>query len=869
MALTINTNVSSLTAQRHLNNSSNSLSTSMERLASGLRINSAKDDAAGLAISDRMTSQITGLTQAARNANDGISMAQTAEGALQESTNILQRIRELAVQSANDTNSASDRASLDAEVQQLKEELNRIASTTEFNGKTVIDGTMDDATFQVGPDAGEQQRISFAIGSGLAEDLSQEGVTIGAPGGNAVQGTSLTGSIPAGSIIINGNEVGAAINNQELADAINTADDSVEARAVNYQEFDFNDINLDVEDDLPVSFDLTTTAITFDIAEFGSTSATSIATADTTDALALATALNAITEPALDATASNIQNIGWEDVATGTTATDSFAFSITDSAGVTTAILSEPGTDPATTISAADVIDAINVASEDTGVTASYGNDGEIMLSSTDGSNFSLTQTFTNTTGSGFLASDGVTPLATATASAYVGEVSLNSTEKIELSGAGLADAGVTAGSYPGPAYVYAEDNVLSPLESGDLVVNGNDIGNVEGDAKSIAEAIQLASPEVIATPQNSQSVSWNADVVIDEGDYIIELDGAVIPLEDTDGNGEYSATEMAAAINATDGFTAEAIGTAPDEEIVINKAGGSNFTINQRLDDRENVGFDETVADGRDLRGTIILQSETTISIEGTDPGKAGLSGGDTVPIVKGNYDLNLTLDDGSIISVDTANATKNGIVTAEDVANAINADANATMDFTASVTDEGKLQIVRNDGTEFKITEIAQTNGTVNDDSNSGIVGFDQNASIFLTGQVELDSAKDIVLEGSSLAAAGLLETGDQTTTVDKIDILTSESSVIALASVDAALMDIDSIRGELGAIQNRFESTISNLNNVSENLSAARSRILDTDIAAETSAMTKSNVLQQAGVSVLSQANTTPELALSLLQ
>jgi len=174
MALTINTNVASLNAQRNLGTSQSNLNKSMQRLSSGLRINSAKDDAAGLAISDRMTSQIRGLNQASRNANDGISLAQTAEGALQESTNILQRIRELAVQSANDTNSTSDRSSLNDEVTQLKAELDRIAETTSFNGKNVIDGTMTDATFQVGANAGTNQTITFSIDSARSADLGAE-----------------------------------------------------------------------------------------------------------------------------------------------------------------------------------------------------------------------------------------------------------------------------------------------------------------------------------------------------------------------------------------------------------------------------------------------------------------------------------------------------------------------------------------------------------------------------------------------------------------------------------------------------------------------------------------------------------------------
>ena len=141
MALTVNTNIASLTAQRNLTGSQSDLSTSLERLSSGLRINSAKDDAAGLAISERFTAQIQGLNQGVRNANDGISLAQTAEGALKEVTSNLQRIRELSVQAANATNSASDRTALQAEVTQLVAEIDRVAQNTKFNGVALLDGT--------------------------------------------------------------------------------------------------------------------------------------------------------------------------------------------------------------------------------------------------------------------------------------------------------------------------------------------------------------------------------------------------------------------------------------------------------------------------------------------------------------------------------------------------------------------------------------------------------------------------------------------------------------------------------------------------------------------------------------------------------
>ncbi len=174
MAANINTNIASLNSQRNLNVSQGSLATSLQRLSSGLRINSAKDDAAGLAISERFTSQIRGLNQAVRNANDGISLAQTAEGGLSTAGDLLQRIRELAVQSANDSNSTSDRASLNQEATQLSQELNRVANTTQFNGQNVLDGTLTSKQFQVGANA--NQTISVGIASAKASDIGNNSI---------------------------------------------------------------------------------------------------------------------------------------------------------------------------------------------------------------------------------------------------------------------------------------------------------------------------------------------------------------------------------------------------------------------------------------------------------------------------------------------------------------------------------------------------------------------------------------------------------------------------------------------------------------------------------------------------------------------
>nr|WP_321242361.1 flagellin [uncultured Tolumonas sp.] len=167
MSLYINTNVSSLNAQRNMSNASKSLDTSYSRLASGLRINSAKDDAAGLQISNRLTSQINGLDQGNRNANDGISMAQTAEGAMDEITTMLQRIRTLSQQSANSSNNTDDRTAIQAEVNQLSSEIDRVSGDSTFGGKKILDGSFS-GDFQVGADA--NQKISFAISFALTID---------------------------------------------------------------------------------------------------------------------------------------------------------------------------------------------------------------------------------------------------------------------------------------------------------------------------------------------------------------------------------------------------------------------------------------------------------------------------------------------------------------------------------------------------------------------------------------------------------------------------------------------------------------------------------------------------------------------------
>lgn len=213
MALGINTNVASISAQNQLSKSQGSADTALERLSSGLRINSAKDDAAGLAISTRFDSQIRGLTVAQRNANDGISLAQTAEGALDEVTNNLQRIRELAVQSANATNSTEDREALDAEVQARKDEIDRIGVTTEFNGTSLLDGNFTSQSFQVGANNTADDRIEISID----QAISMTGLAISSGAATVTGAQNLIDQIDSALDVVNGTrgDLGAVQNRFE------------------------------------------------------------------------------------------------------------------------------------------------------------------------------------------------------------------------------------------------------------------------------------------------------------------------------------------------------------------------------------------------------------------------------------------------------------------------------------------------------------------------------------------------------------------------------------------------------------------------------------------------------------------------------
>ena len=752
MGLSINTNVMSLNAQRNLGKSQNALSNSMQRLSSGLRINSAKDDAAGLAISDRMTSQIRGLNQAVRNSNDGISLAQTAEGALQESTNILQRMRELAVQSSNDTNSASDRSSLQAEVNQLKQELTRIAETTSFNGKNLLDGTMSNAQFQVGANA--NQTISFSINSAEAAELGNNALsTDNAEGIEAAISQSYFAADGA-----NRGDVGTATAN---GSAVN----GLAAETLTVLDADGNTVGTagvaNTEDLTAANGMLADLNALTGVTATGSNAVTlSGGVVDTTDATAVVLEISgeAVGAPGLDLTSA-------DDIATAINATANL-----QTAGVYAV---SDGTD----------VKVYNNTGAD--ITVGLLNDG-------GGHDAAITAT-------GINASTGT---ITMDATASNDEFAFAGTMDVTL------DQGYTVSSS-------LQDGVLSSGNAGTAVTTtkGGDIDTADGNSVG-AQTLTIVGPEGSST----SDVSGNA-----------------------------TANGIAAGINAetaSTGVSADAITVTTLSN--LNSDGTVGFTLQGTNQAAVNISATVTSADLSSLAQAINAEAGTT---------------GISATLTGSNSSIQLTQSAGYDIKI--ADFTHSSAVDAHDQSTTAVTGTGSAINANGT---EVSMKVLGNEGTAGT-DETTLYDGGARTAQDSTVVGgevtFSSQGAYNITSNIAATDAGGSIFSGVALSANTSI-----LSSVDNVDITTVIGSADAIKTIDGAIGQIDSIRGELGAIQNRFESTIANLSNVSENLSAARSRILDADIAQETSAMTKNNILQQAGVSILAQANQAPQLALSLL-
>jgi len=685
MPLYINTNVSSLNAQRQLNKAGMGVDTAMERLSSGSRINSAADDAAGLAISNRQTSQIRGLDQAVRNANDGISLIQTAEGALAESTNILQRMRELSIQSANGIYGDNDRATLDAEVKQLIGELDRIAETTSFNGQNILDGSTGKIELQVGAQA--NQTIGFEVAAVDADTLGMGSLSADVVS-DEITATFSTFSLSEQDVLINGQAIGAISAGSTVEDLVNNINENV----------------------------------------------------------------NGVTaESAVELTASS--------VGTGVVGSAASTVTLTNNDGTTQSI------EIKNTDSLQEYADAVN---EGFGgrVSATIGDDGKLSMSA-EGAR-SLAVTGTDTTGT-----DGTAQAKLILTSDSGDDITVKrgaTGNMTDLNNLGFREMD-SGGVIEGVGLVATSNGANEALTAGDLTINGtvidhNDTDSLQGKIDNINDVSDQTG--VTAKAYATASIDMTGFVATAAADNDnLEINGIKVDLALTN--------------------------TASTEDVVTAL---NSFT-------------DQTGVSAR-LQGTnIVLES---------DQGAINIS----------NATANTFF--GSTAGIESI--TKATITTAS--ATGTFSEASTTMTSATSFTAEAGLKLVSENGNPISV-ELKD--------------GFD-NARLGLK-------------ESNSLGE------GSFGTSLSSISIDTAANAQKAISVIDNALETVNDIRSDLGAVSNRLDFTISNLSNVSENTSAARSRIMDADFAAETAALSRSQVLQQASQAMLAQANSRPQQVLSLLQ
>jgi len=719
MPAIINTNIASLNAQRNLTKSQDALQISLQRLSSGLRINTAKDDAAGLAITERMTSQIRGLNQAARNASDGISLAQTAEGALSEVGANLQRIRELAVQSANSTNSVSDRASLNAEVQQLLSEIQRVSTTAQFNGQNILDGTFTASQFQVGANA--NQIITAGTGNAQTSALGSfktESNTV-----TAVSGTALT----AGSLTINGTDVGSSASGS--AESIATAINGI-----------YNQTNV-------------------------------IATATTT-------VTSSATNPLRRNQALQSGDLVINGIAIGATA---------GSSNVAT--------------QGANVAAAINAVTAQTGVTAvANGSSGALTLTSITGKTIDLTTNAATT-------ADGATRVENATG--------------LEMAGATKAFGINTLTFAGGVAQVVTNTSTTSANSTDTLTVAG--VTFTYSSAASSATNILIAN----GTPTAQGSAVFaalNANATVTSQFTVVNTGGGVVTLTSksnvlstaySDGLASASATSNASAWGQTTAGAGLAIGDTV-------KVGGLTYE------------FTRATATGVSVAGNIQVKLGASASTGAADAASAtNFANALSAQQALGNGTVGLTTNSGvGVITVTNTLYGSTGVVAAP----------------TEPVTS----------GTAGALILANPTAGT------SGVYSASSTK-----GTLSLNSPSSYNIGGASPGTAGLGSANVSLATISAVDITSVAGANSAIVLLDGALSQVSSIRGSMGALQNRFSSVVSSLTASSENLSAARSRIQDTDFAVETAQLTRNQILQQAGTAMLAQANQLPNTVLTLLR
>ena len=887
MALVVNTNIPSISAQRYLMESRKEMETAMERLSSGKRINSAADDAAGLAISTRMESQIRGINMAIKNANDGISMVQTAEGALQEVTDMLQRMRELALQAVHGSNNDSDRAAMDAEVQQLKAEIDRVSETTSFNAQNILDGTFN-RLFQIGDQAGDTIRIGLG-----SVDTASLGMAA----------TAEASSDPVDMLVS-----ARLASTFSWTPTLSTALSGMTSNAVTGISFAAGDITINGQE----------------LAAFDGTSE---------DMYDLITNINTNID---NVSASAFNTVVAKTVGTGIVRQNQVAISVGAIGASGDAFYQ-----PARTVvldrsdSMTEMVANINSAFYDNEVVATINDDGKLVLSNDDGATIRVADisgtddAYDGATG--FLVQTDITVSATG-ADAYStgvqGFLKISSTDEtpieIEAGNTGLSSPGAvsdvqnigfnlteedpTGNFYTVTGTRLTDTQVAATLskhattEQADLTLNGVEIYDATLSAASNTfqgklDLINSFTDETGVVASAYYEKSFNtANWTLIKGD-TFDINGTTITISAT-------VVSTVAAINAktgVTGITAELDGAnvilkgdgvenvdiaQNDYSVTTSGTGSIDQGATRRSADTgtqtQRIAFGSAdLAVGRVLTLTFDPTSATNPAGTSADAsailsldGRYGaLTFGHTVASGESAGDVatafyNLIMNRVAVVDRTTAFSADELIslgaanhalvfqsvfelgemtitigVSQVATANRIFYDSGYAAGATANYTDNAAIRLQSNNLSPISV-EFAETGNEIGlIENNVGDTTFDANDATFqMTGQ-------------AGVAVSGL-------------SVATSEGANEALTVLNNAIQDISDMRSDLGAVENRLGHTVSNLSNVVENTSAAQSRIQDADFALEAAALARAQILQQAGTAMLAQANAAPQTVLSLL-
>jgi len=888
MPLFINTNVASINAQRSLTSASDKLNNVFARLSSGQRINTAADDAAGLAITNRMTSQIRGLTQAVRNANDGISVSQVAEGALAEDANMLQRINELAVQAANATNSDADRESLQAEVSQLLSEIERIAQATEFNNWPMLNGLTDPLTFQVG--ARESQTIVVELADARAETLLAQPVTADPNSPESVYNHKIEGMIilaPASAMANDDSKLFSA----KHATLVETMNNSVNS----------TDPHTTIE-----TADVATNLLTV-----GGGASAKVSTLASTLESAVKNAVSGAGNP--DTIPESIASI----ISSSPTVKD-----VTDKA--TQAIFGLADSNVETVVNEAltdgkDLNAIADAIQKDSRITVLFSEaDARTLAAATLASRGLNTDGVTTISGGGTKTNILAAAIAAETIRKddTTGDLTITSDKARVIVAATYAAANPDLYSHPAISTAIGSATAATSVVDDGITAAGlsgtnltNVVGVIESDAGN-------KSVEVLAAAAVAKDTTGS--LTLDEA-RIVSAAGVAAAKRVVDAAGVYAGQDYSAITTAIRNSAID--GTVVNASVAAAGVGAADQTnviaeINSGVSAGNDVDTIAAAAVAKDTGSKLDLTEAKIIAAAAKEAAKASSTDLDatkksppnylSLTTVIANSDANSEVVDDAIRYGSTTTDVPVGnimdVIAAFDAAISLGKDIEtiaklvlkADAKFKPDGTPKTASELITLE--QAKIIAVAgmaatAPGGTVPKAAAAGeelakVLGARDVAAsaasgpsigekisvpawlIDTTGQNSFPPTPLVDITGASIPTDPTLPFDPPNTNSTNPPLNGQVAAARMLDIVANAIDRVSSTRAELGALENRFTANIANLSNVVENVSAARSRILDADIAAETSALTRNAILQQAGTAVLAQANQQPQIALQLL-